>query len=748
MNMPMSNPARAPRERISDQLKEAFIPDATLPSGFPEAARRLTDLEVAKVALQGLDMMPAPSVFVDVKYCIDESLRLRAAKAPGGLLLRAQPGIVEPRPRSFEGKRLAGLAFAKLPDRWRGLAEARSKTLCYARGGTAASLGRVARAYPRLDPPGPLVPISASEARAALRGSGLWWRDDIPSAAYLPYPLAPKEGGEGLVVNPHADNGSPVLGKWNTPGAAQRVVELAGWLVEQLNSRAEFVDKVRVVRELEATNPGLMVCMGKTKADYYKLDKISEARLRFYNVLPRQVVLVMQQATQVLEGNAQTCETPGVRTAVGMTLTHGGAARLVAALERDLAHQGWAFVHVGDDSWVVLRDGEDIVMFALDCSNFDLTQRNEVTFEVHRALATQLSRIDLNAAAVWYAYARERLVLVHNSMVMRWRHAGVSGMPLQSKVNDMLMDVLISRAVGRIHDRSETGINAVLAQVGAELGFDVRVEQYTRVRAPNLVAALAVEAFLFIGYYFYAWEGNVACFTDVPRTLAQMQTPTTTWEKGAERFVLLEAMRLGSIALNLGVPPPDLVGAFEAFRQGALSLLDRALQVTPDVTDERLRWAVHIGPFGAEEPSLRGLRMAVARDPGLLWLEPRLPRAGPALSSWADQVEEEEDAEAREGGYGIRRPIGMSFRRIHIVRPHAPMRPATVRNLGRPPPIAWWAPDRPKFLRLEGARGRTGRGRRPDESYSDFEASEAYSSEYDEWDDGDYWEAESSRGSW
>jgi hypothetical protein len=311
----------------------------------------------------------------------------------------------------------------------------------------------------------------------------------------------------------------------------------------------------------------------------------------------------------------------------------------------------------------------------------------------------------------------------------------------------MLMDVLIRRALARLEASSLTGdeISAALAAAGASMGFDVRVEQYTRVRAPTLVEALARESFLFIGYYFYSFEGNVACHADVPRTLAQVQTPTATWEKGQGKFLTREAMRLGSIAMNLGVPSPDLVGAFDAFRAGALDLLDRALASGEDLEDPRLIWAVHVGPFGAREPTLSGLREAVARDPGLLWLQPRLEPVRAEGLSWADQVEDEESAAAELGKYVIERPSAVAPRRKVVVRPHVPMRPATVRNLGRPPPIAWWAPARPKFLRLPGARGRTGRVRREEESYSDFEASEAYSSESDE-----PWEyAESSSGrSW
>lgn len=742
----MSNPTRPPREPVSDKLDAVSLPDAYMPEGFARVSQSLKDKAAATAAIAELDMEPAPSIYISARHCRVPALQLRAAAGKKPFLC-AQAGEPRPRMRSKFGHEAATRAFKELPLKWGGLTAERSAEVVYAQAGTASSLMRIVQAYPKRGPlPDGLLPITPTEARMALQGSGLVRRAGLPPEAWRPYPLLARESGAGLMVNPHADNGSPVLGKWDTPGASQEVWSLAQWFRSYVDSRQGFHAKVQSVRELELSRPDLTVCMGKTKADYYKIGKVVEGRMRFYNVLPRQVVLVMQQATQVLEGNSFSI-LRGSRTGIGMSLTHGGAAELVAALERQLEH-GSAFVHVGDDSWVVLRVGDDIVMFALDCSNFDLTQRAEVTLEVHKAIAEELAKIDETAAAVWYAYARERLVLLHQSIVCRWRHAGPSGMPMQSKVNDMLMDVMIMRALRTLEKSgaSQADVEEALQSAGRSMGFDVRVEQYSRVKAPSLAAALEVEPFLFIGYYFYAFQGNVACHADVPRTLAQVRTPTNTWERSGESFVLKEAMRLGSIALNLGVPSPDLELAFHEFREYAKTLLERAIQLEGDVSDPRLRWAAQIGAFGAEEATLRGLLRAVRRSPGLLWLQPpvrpEIQPLGPVID-WAEEAELEEASRERELGAVLVRPAGFTVPRIKIPLPHAPMRPATVRNLGRPPPIAWWEPDRPKFIRLEGARGRTGRVRREHEPLSDFEEDEDFSDDFDaEWEAVSYGSAD------
>jgi hypothetical protein len=103
----------------------------------------------------------------------------------------------------------------------------------------------------------------------------------------------------------------------------------------------------------------------------------------------------------------------------------------VDALQVQLDAHGCGFVHVGDDSLVVVKVGDQMVSFALDCSSFDLTQHGDCTKEVHDALRGVLEQVDAVAANIWHALARERVAVIVGGAAVRMKHAGPSGMPLQ-----------------------------------------------------------------------------------------------------------------------------------------------------------------------------------------------------------------------------------------------------------------------------------------------------------------------------
>lgn len=76
--------------------------------------------------------------------------------------------------------------------------------------------------------------------------------------------------------------------------------------------------------------------------------------------------------------------------------------------------------------------------------------------------------------------------------------------------------------------------------------------------------------------------------------------------------------------------------------------------------------------------------------------------------TWGELVEEEERAEAQEGGYVVTRPATVSVAKA-IVRPRPQStHPASMRNDGRPPPTAVWGPPKaPRaeaLTRLKGSR--------------------------------------------
>lgn len=419
--------------------------------------------KIAEV-LRGLDMVLKPSFFVPKADTVDPRIQNSVHQVLGG----APSEKLQARNRSAEGKGGAVVLFSGLPEfvppptlgvergylptREEAAVAMKDKFFMY--GGAQHALGRLQHAYPRAGMKG-LVPPTAVELRAALRGSGVYVSEyGYPSSYLRKFPfVAPEAGGVAVAINHNSDNGFPVLGKWTTPGAPAMVLQLVSSIYAELSKAPDVVQRVR---ELENESPHLFTLMGKAKADYYSQEKIEKLRLRFYNVVPRQLMLIIQTVTQPFDALCRKLGEDGdVRTCMGSSLIRQGGAQLVRALERQLDAEGAVqvgYLHVGDDSWVVVRLMEARMMFMcdLDCSNFDLTQHGNVTKPVHDALRSELRRFDKVAADLWYALMRERQVAVAATVVAQFKHGGPSGMPLQSKVNDVLMEILLSRFAARL----------------------------------------------------------------------------------------------------------------------------------------------------------------------------------------------------------------------------------------------------------------------------------------------------------
>lgn len=730
----MSNPARTPRVPSYAQFSlnrfntDSYLSDA---KEVAERCRQNKRLEVAQLILKPLAMDLHPTVYIPGHMTTDKNLREN-----GGGLARAANGGLTFRVRSAQGKEMANAGFAHLPEEGphsQEVVRRRMQDTILVDVGAHGALGRLAAAYPKRSDPPPPEPITHAEAARALIHSGYTGgRGRVPNALVL---NGINADGEQIGVNPNSDNGFPVLGKWSDPDAADAAMALA------LGIRAELeageITPWEWLRKMEACNPELVACRGKAKADYYPTAKVREMRMRFYNAFPRQVALIMQQSTQPFERNCESIvESADSRTGSGLTLVRGGAADLVRCLDRQLEESGYAYVHVGDDSWVAVKLGGKVVMFALDCSNFDLTQHNTVTEEVHKAIRDELVKIDRVSGELWYAYARERLTVVSTTLARKVWHAGPSGMPLQSKVNDMLMDVMICRLLERItaYDvDNESMMDKRVQEVGKAMGFAVRLEQFVAVPAASIAEALEQTSFLFVGYYFHAQGGQVMVHCDVARTMAQLPFPTLKWNKDKDAALSTEAMRLGSIAQGLGMPTPPLARAFEEMRQYAVHLVERAIQQGGDVTEEKLRWAVSENPMGPTvEPSLRGLLKVLQRDPAVLWLGELVGES--TLVNWADEVDAEDIRTLQTGELGTGRRLVRPAPLRH--RP-VPTHPATVRNDGRPPPTAVWGPPKPKrtlaLEHLKAARDARFRARGKGRAIAEEEVSTDDSVSWDSW---------------
>lgn len=655
----MSNPTSQPRINIDTNPNEnqpnGPVPDANVfaymrQMRYPadEAQERLQtamgpsrqpkELEAFALA-RGMELRVSFNIPLDY---LSDTLKTPLRKKITPHLALAAEGGMQFRRRSNEARAVAQAGYNMLPavGPFGTVADVAAKTEATAlvSGGATHTLGRIEKYYPAPGSGARLVPPTSAEVAQAMRACGL----DVLSAAAgggHPYPMLALDGenpGERVKVNPKASNGFPNLGKWTNDADRAMVLQMAAEL-RLVILRAHRADRNagvwKWVDEMMATRPYLVAVQGKCKSDFYSWEKVLYQSMRFYNVLPRQITVLMQQVTQVLERESvNVLDDPARRTAQGVGLVRGGADHLVAAMEDHLASQTGdrrvSWVHVGDDSWVVLqfvRDGREYsAMFALDCSAFDLTQHADVTLPVHRAFREELSQVPDAApwAQLWFKYMRERLTVLAGAATVVMRHGGPSGAPLQSKVNDVLMEILIRRAAQQLLalDRVDSdSVATVLARQGERLHFTVRLEQYSEVEVHEdevfpVRAHLEEVPFLFIGYYFHVVEiegiRRVLPFCDLPRTLAQLRYPSARWVQSTTTLRLTEAARLMATVANMGVAPKFLRPAYEAMRQEALR---QALHAMRDATATELTTPMSQLGFLTGDPVFGGEAAAVTQ---------------------------------------------------------------------------------------------------------------------------------------
>lgn len=754
----MSNPAVAPNAPFS--IDGDLPPSATFAwwdePEWIEFRKKASSVEAVNAALLQVPMEKHPSFVVPRQLCRDEGI----IKAKGARFGVAAKGTVSLRRRS-------GIAFELLTTVWRHLAlderpaiAAKIEDTVLVEGGAEYTVGRLAK---YLNVAKPTNPPTMDEAEQAVIANGVALIE-LPHHAYRAYPLVPLIEGEKVVhVNPKATMGFPTLAKGDDMEGAAIAARLALDMRQEIVAASRQPGGVRAwLRHAYNNQPHLMALQGKAKGDYYSAAKVQRKELRFYNAFPRQVMLNIQVATQALEACKRSIFTDErARTTVGISLTRGGAAELVAAMQAQLDRDGFAYAHCGDDTWIALQRGSLVTMFALDCSSFDLTQDEATSLPVHRIIARNLRMVDAPAADLWLGYMRARLVVVALATTGIMTRGGPSGAALQSTVNGAIMDVACQRLKRRLSLKEgsigEADVAREVARVGTELGLVVRLEQFSATNAGSLREALHVREFLFLGYKFWSdgWHG-VHVYCDVARQLAQLPYAGIKWTKGKLNFEVLEAMRLGSVVLNWGVPPPRFEAAFGAARDWVIAKVESVcLRHGANLTHPSLRWAVNESPFACRtEPSLEGLLRVLKRPPAVLWdhAEVELTSISELVeeesSDWALIVEREEEVERERLGIPRRpeRDLAMEARAARVrgntfsVTPST--HPITEKNWGRPGPTAVWLPDRaPRPKRVGGAMSRhlavRARVLADDSDEEAYDYEESYRQQDNYGDDGD-----------
>lgn len=619
---------------VKDQMPSAYIQGE-----WTSYNRKYSVDEVADFYI-GLKFPMRNSVLIPRELAHDPDLPLLAAAQGGGLAATK---------RSGSAYRVNRQMFSTLKDTDGPFSASvvgetmRNKFLVS--GSTQMCRGRFTKYYSKNLMRATRIPPTEAEAELSMRDSGCVMTGPPPKPLLIAQSLSDPEESEYIQVNLNSDLGYPVQGKGTSEGALERVLllsrECRTLLEECCAHLSDPIEKAKRVEEeiyrWQDTLPHLVLVKGKCKMDYYKEEKIAAEEMRFYNALPKHLVFIMQQATQPFEHQTQGLfEHPHIHSAQKVVLVRGGADRLVQILDEQLADGDVAYVHVGDDSWVVIRDGEYLVFCALDCSSFDLTQHSSISLPVHRIFRNHLATIDPVSAGVWMAFVRKRLLVIEKSVTVLMEHGGPSGIPMQSKVNDVLMDIAIKRVLRRIEPgMDEAAVNRVMKETGDDLGFTIKVEQFQRVRAPTVREALKQIRFQFVGYYFYTNERNfVYPFIDLPRSMSQMAYPAGKWVPDSYSFKTTEVMRLVSIAMGSGIAPDNVRAQLAMYQECSILLIEELGKRSSgelDREDPRLRWATQIAPHAMGEEdvqefsaSVRGLGRAFDEGRGAqrLWRHP------------------------------------------------------------------------------------------------------------------------------
>lgn len=595
---------------------------------------------VQKMQKVQLDVQPLAGIKWLGSFCADaEVLKRMEGKNGGSVLLASSTSTLEVRhavPRLLKTLQDMYDTIPALCPQWPVSRQGVQKAVmgkAMVGGGTQYTLGRLLEYGPKkgVAPP---RPFDAGEVVAANLATGR--RISTPDRA----PMAITE--RDVKVHADSDNGFPVGGTMRDPFAQAKVLELAAQLRNTLTSKASSVKAgVEVLMRL---HPEVTTCKGKTKTDVYSLAKVSARQLRFYNVVPRQLVVMMQTATQPLADSWKEGSQDNWTTGIGKGFAQGRADELVRWLDQRLETDTMAWTHTGDDTLVVRRWHEAgecwVEIFSLDCSSFDLTQHHETTRWVHQLFAQQLRNVDEVAGELWHSLARERTVTIAGSLPVRVKHWGASGMPLQSEVNDTLMECLLRRLAKKKWS-GKAQLAAAVQEVGAEVGFQVRLEDHFQSMylptEPPVRSLLRKRPFLYLGYFLYedVKSGMISACLDIQRFFSGAAYLSGGYVEKSQ-VGTKAALALAGYALSMGVPPPFFEDAHSILRRTAIAALE-AVGARLTGHEVEMEVARHVFAGLPRIADVSGLVAAVGHDPRIIWHGGFVEAPEAPLGLWADE---------------------------------------------------------------------------------------------------------------
>jgi len=502
----------------------------------------------------------------------------------------------------------------------------RTTTYFMVAGGTQWCMGRLAKALP--EPTVGLSPVTAAEADAAYESCGFYhgsktWTAmrtnpfDMDGYSEL-WPLVKAGQGHAVEINMNADLGHPYYEKAEDPDALARCLQMTQWMQTTFRGNAGTM-----YRDCLVSKPSAVLFVGKTKTDIYSREKILAQELRFYVVTPGHLKFYLGQATQPF-GGAKTSlmdiyhqfkddvsplleyatlssdlavrdrfwrtgrfleYSKQLRSAQKMGLTGICPEVIIYALDNQLREYGWGYLHCGDDSFAVIMtsflDGDTwrprLVIFKLDMSNFDLTQRTPIMERIHLRLYEGLRMIDQDRAEVMAEVWRKKLVNFHSTACAYFTSLNASGIPLQSEVNDMVMDVFMQRLVKRVQVRHPMRI--VAGRITYPLLAKASLVDHIREAAHGLGLVAKLEDYQQISYSYCV--GNVADFDELVGDSAELYhfPLMNCFTEGGLRFSFLGYTFIGNSARGVtmglapGQPTPTFVTTYGPERDDRVSVV-------------------------------------------------------------------------------------------------------------------------------------------------------------------------------
>ena len=693
-----------------------------------------------------------PKHAVELVPSLHSKEHVQKSNGPKYASVSMEPGTC--RLRSAVGKQFINAGYAYLPEEHQyasreAVKQAIEKSIRVEGPGARMYLGRLSKHYRKKskvykftrDPKDDRIDVilipSDEEARKSVKVVGCWLPDLAPEvvAALEPLPIAVKHGEDGGVrITKKSANGLPTEGDSDNTQALKVAIGLAQRLAEHLvkaYAKGGESEVAVLVKHMRTKLPHLTTCLGKCKADVYTMEKYENFELRFYNVVPRPILILCQSVTQMAanfkKNILQDDKEDPQHSYFGMSLAYGNAEKLFSVLQKQTEEGRPAYSVAGDDTIYVktfaYRGKKFTVMAAGDATSFDLTQLNEVTEPVHRFHRESLSTVNAPRAALWYEFMRERDVVIANTLVEGMGDCGVSGMAYQSEVNCSIASIFLERVDAALNDwfaelleveamHEPKSVHALedfmdiiswtMQNEGRRLGLKMKIEDICGKETDNIKEILSERPFYYVGYFFHVINGMIVPFCDFKKTMAKGAYPSGPQLKDKRVVHKLEALRIASVVMSMGIPPLELYAPYTAMRSDAIVALRSLIDAKDGGGDYEPQPGMEdyldhtvLGPLLPN--NAKGLLRLLVKPPEVLWCQPVFESfSDPAPSKeapvtatgrWADQEEEGrallkdafgidigEEQQLPQPGFG---PEASAAREE---------RPPTADTQGRPPP--------------------------------------------------------------